>query len=145
MEFYSLNLFMRYAKDYGHRRIRDAGVTDTEHKLCVYLCFHSEVSQEAVANALKIDKTTVAKALLALEKKDLVRRERNPVNRRQYILTLTEKGRDAISDSLHIYDSWLDRVKSCLSEQEQRQFDEMCARMLERAKKLSEETQNEQL
>lgn len=139
MDFQNFSLFMKYAKEYGHSRIRDAGISDTEHKICAFLCFHSEVSQDHVAGALKIDKTTVAKALLSLEKKDFVSRERNPENRRKNILSITEKGKLAVSDLLYVYDAWFTDVLSCLSETELRQFEELCGRILTNAKKLSEE------
>jgi len=139
MDFQNFSLFMKYAREYGHSRIRDAGISDTEHIICAFLCFHSEVSQDYVAGALKMDKTTVAKALLSLEKKDFVCRERNPENRRKNSLSITEKGRLAVADLLHIYDSWLADVMSCLSEKEQAQFGSYCVRILENAEKLSEE------
>ena len=139
MDFQNFSLFTKYAKEYGHSRIRDAGISDTEHKICAFLCFHSEVSQDHVAGALKIDKTTVAKALLSLEKKDFVSRERNPENRRKNILSITEKGKLAVADLLYVYDAWFTDVLSCLSETELRQFEELCGRILTNAKKLSEE------
>jgi len=139
MDFRNFSLFMKYAKEYGHSRIRDAGISDTEHKICAFLCFHSEVSQDHVAGALMMDKTTVAKSLLSLEKKDFIHRERDSENRRKNLLSITEKGRLAVADLLHVYDSWLTDVMSCLSEKEQAQFDGCCVRILENAKKLSEE------
>ena len=134
LDYHTISLIMKYAKDYGHARIRDAGISDTEHKICAFLYFHSDVSQDHVADALMMDKTTVAKALLSLEKKEFINRVRNPENRRKNVLTITDMGKVAISDILHIYDAWLENVLSCLSEEERRQFSGFCERLLEKAK-----------
>lgn len=143
MDFQSFNLILKYAKDYGHRRIRDAGVSDTEHKICTFLYFHSAVSQDAVASALMMDKTTVAKALLSLEKKDCVSRIRNPNNRRENVLSITEKGKNRIAEVLDVYDKWLENVMACLSETEQELFFSFYKRILNNAKLISEEKKNE--
>ena len=63
MEFSKLNMLIKLGREFGHEQIRDAGFSDTEHAICTFLCFHDQVSQDMIANALLLDKTTVAKAL----------------------------------------------------------------------------------
>lgn len=92
-----------------------------------------------VANALMLDKTTVAKALVSLEERGLIKRIRNPENRRRNILTITDKGKEAIIDIIGIYDEWLAKVESCLSDQEKEQFHSYCQRLLEKAKEINEQ------
>lgn len=145
MNFHTLSRIVKYAKEYGHRRIRDTGVSDTEHKICSFLYFHSEVSQDTVAYALMMDKTTVAKALLSLEKKDCICRIRNPENRRKNMLSITDKGKETIGEVMDIYDNWLKSVLSCLTQEEQKQYFMYSERILEKAKQVSEENLNEQL
>ncbi len=139
MDFNSISLLSQFAKEYGHARIREAGVTDTEHKICTFLYFHSGSYQDLIANALMLDKTTVAKALVSLETRGLILRSQNPANRRKNILTITDEGKAAIADIVHIYDEWLMRISACLSPEEQQRFDEYCSRLLAAAKKISEE------
>ena len=69
MDFNTLNLLGKYAKEYSHAKVRCAGVSDTEHLICTFLYYHSNVSQDTIAKSLKLDKTTVAKALVLLEEK----------------------------------------------------------------------------
>ena len=145
MEYQKLSHIVKFAKEYGHNQIRDAGISDTEHRICTFLYFHSEVSQDTVASALMMDKTTVAKALLSLEKKGYITRQRDLQNRRKNILCITEEGSKTIADISDIYDRWLEGVISCLSEREQNKFFEYCERILENAKKISEESKHEQL
>ncbi len=139
MDFSTINLLSRYAKEYGHAEIREAGITDTEHRICTFIHFHSDVYQDMVANALMLDKTTVAKALLSLEERGLIQRIRNPDNRRKNILTITDAGKETIMDIVGIYDEWLERVESCLSGPEKEEFHGYCLRLLERAKEINED------
>ncbi len=139
MDFSEIHLLSRYAKEYGHVAIREAGITETEHRICTFIHFHSNVYQDLVANALMLDKTTVAKALVSLEERGLIERFRNPENRRKNILTITELGKEAIGDVIGIYDEWLEKVESCLSDQEREQFHSYCRRLLDKAKEINEQ------
>ena len=75
MVFSKLNMLLKLGRDFGHEQIRDAGFSDTEHAICTFLCFHDQVSQDMIANALMLDKTTVAKALRSMAEKELIQRE----------------------------------------------------------------------
>jgi DNA-binding MarR family transcriptional regulator len=52
----------------------------------------SLVSQQAIGEALRIDRTTMVSLIDALERFRLVRRERNPADRRAYSIRLTAEG-----------------------------------------------------
>ncbi|MDD3242385.1 MAG: MarR family transcriptional regulator [Eubacteriales bacterium] len=139
MDFHQVNLLCRYAREYGHSRIRDAGVSDTEHQICAFLYAHEELSQDDVAGALLLDKTTVAKALHSLESRRLITRRPNPENRRKNLLYLTEAGKTAIADVVHVYDEWLARISACLTPREQQLFDEYVQRLLTASKNMIQE------
>lgn len=137
MDFNTISLLLKYAKGYGHAKIREAGVSDTEHKICAFLYFHSDAYQDMIANSLMLDKTTVAKAILSLEERGLISRLQNPDNRRKNILNITDAGKEKISDVVGIYDEWLEKIEFCLSDAEKKQFHDYCIRLLERAKEIS--------
>jgi len=139
MNFYNLHLLHRYAKVVGHSQIKKMGMSDTEFMICTYLIGHFEASQDDVAEALKFDKATVARALSSLEKKGYVERSINSVNRRKYILSLTQMGKERIAEIADIYDVWIRKISSCLTEHEQRQFDEYCKRLLTASEELYKE------
>ena len=139
MNFHNMNLLMKYAKAYGHERIRGLGMSDTEHTICTFLFGHAGVSQDDVADALRLDKTTVARALLTLEDKRMVVKRQNPENKRKNLLYLTDAGRESIADVVGLYDRWLFDISTCLTPSEQAQFDEYCARLLEAAKAAADE------
>ena len=139
MNFNQLNMLIALGREYGHAAIRDSGVSDTGHRICTFLHFHGEVSQDTVACALMLDKTTVAKAISAMEKKGLVTRAPDPRNRRRNILCITDAGRETIRDSVDIYDRWLDTVCGCLTAQEQCQLNAMHERLTAYALQLRHE------
>ena len=139
MEFSKLSMLIKLGRDFGHEQIRDAGFSDTEHAICTFLCFHNQVSQDMIANALMLDKTTVAKALRTMEEKQLIQREQDTSNRRKNSICVTEAGRASVSASMHIYDNWFSSVCACLSESEQRQLEHSIDTMIACALQLREE------
>ncbi|NLT40265.1 MAG: winged helix-turn-helix transcriptional regulator [Clostridiales bacterium] len=136
MDFNTISLLLKHAKGYGHAKIREAGVSDTEHKICTFLYFHSDAYQDMIADSLMLDKTTVAKAIQSLEERGLIKRVQNPHNRRRNILNITDAGKETILDVVGIYDEWLEKIESCLTEAEREQFHDFCARLLEKAKEI---------
>jgi len=136
MNFSKLNMLLKLGREFGHEQIRDAGFSDTEHGICTFLCFHDEVSQDMIASALLLDKTTVAKALSSLEGKGFVRREQNERNKRQNIIRISDAGKVSVSTSMHIYDEWFSRVSDCLSEAERKQLDDSMQKLIDRALEL---------
>ena len=131
MRFAQLNMIIRLGREFGHEQIRDAGFTDTEHAICTFLCFHEHVSQDYISNALMLDKTTIAKALSTMERKGLITRAQNEQNRRENIITITGSGRESVSESIDVYDTWLGEICSCLSAEESNQLDSFLTRMMD--------------
>ncbi len=139
MDFSKLYALTKYAKIYGHHQFKKIGVSDTEHLICAFVFGHSNASQDDVAEALKLDKTTVARALLTLEKKGYVERTPNPENRRKNIIYITELGKENISDVINIYDTWLDKISKALEPEEWEQFEDYCQRLLSVAEQVNKE------
>ena len=143
MQFSKLSMLIKLGREFGHEQIRDAGFSDTEHAICAFLCFHDQVSQDMIANALMLDKTTVAKALNSMESKGLVAREQDGQNRRRNRIRITDTGKTSVSNSMHIYDTWFSEVCSSLSEAEQQQFDDSISKLIDAALLLKEQNKNQ--
>lgn len=131
-----LNLLLRMGNEFSHRRVRPTGLSDTECKLCSYIGGHDGCSQDEAGQKLGIDKTTVTKALQALEDKGMVVRKTFDLDRRRKMLTLTEKGRQAIMGVAGLHEEWFARIFSCLNAEEQHTFEDCCRRLLDEAEKL---------
>ena len=137
MDYQTLNLLFRCSKTFSHEKIRMQELTDTECMICSYIFSHEACSQDDVSVALKTDKTTIGKALMSLENKACVVRTQDGSDKRIKRLSLTEVGRGKVADLLDIHNNWLREIMTCLSEEEQKQFENCCERLLSAAEKLT--------
>ena len=137
MDYQILNLLFRCNKEFSHEKIRKQELSDTECMICSYIYSHENCSQDDVSVALKTDKTTVGKALASLEKKNCVVRTTDGADKRIKRLSLTENGREKVAELVDIHNNWLRDIMTCLSEEEQKQFENFCDRLLSAAEKLT--------
>ena len=137
MDYQILNLLFRCSKEFSHKKIRMQNLTDTECMICSYIHSHGSCSQDDVSVALKTDKTTVGKALASLESKDCVKRTQDEADKRIKRLSLTDVGREKVSELIDIHNDWLRDIMTCLSPEEQKQFENYCERLLAAAEKLA--------
>ena len=136
MEYQTLNLLFRCGKEFSHEKIRRQELSDTECMICSYIHSHENCSQDDVSAALKTDKTTVGKALASLERKRCVSRTQDPADKRIKRLSLTDAGQEKVAKLLDIHNNWLRDIMTCLSPEEQKQFENTCERLLAAAEKL---------
>ena len=139
MDFQLLNALMKMTKGFAHRQIREDGFNDTECMICSYVYAHENCSQDEVAKALCMDKTTVTKSIQVLEKMGVLLRVSDKVDKRRNVLNLTEAGKEKCSGILHIHDEWISKVMEELNEEEQKQFESYCRRLISAAKRIQEE------
>ena len=144
MDYQILNLLFRCNKEFSHEKIRKQELSDTECMICSYIYSHENCSQDDVSVALKTDKTTVGKALVSLENKACVVRTQDASDKRIKRLALTDLGREKVSELIDIHDGWLRDIMTCLSEEEQKQFENYCERLLAAAEKLTDNGGNDQ-
>ena len=138
MDYQTLNLLFRCSKEFSHEKIKLQEFSDTECMICSYIYSHGNCSQEDVSAALKADKTTVGKALAALERKQCVVRCVDEEDKRVRRLSLTDTGRERVSKLVNLHNNWLAEIMKCLSENEQKQFEKYCGMLLDAAEKLSQ-------
>ena len=136
MDYRTLDLLFRCGREFSHRKIRRQDLSDTECMICSYIFSRENCSQDDVSAALRVDKTTVGKALVSLEKKNCVVRRQDAADRRIKRIELTGAGREKVAELVDIHDSWLREVMTCLSEEEKAQFENLCGRLLAAAEKL---------
>ncbi len=137
MDFQTLNLLFRCNKEFSHDKIRRQELSDTECMICSYIYSHENCSQDDVSVALKTDKTTVGKALMSLEKKNCVLRLQDAADKRVKRLSLTDTGREKIAALANLHNNWLEKILTCLSPEEQEQFENYCERLLAAAEQLT--------
>lgn len=138
MELNSLELLFRFAAEFSHRSLPARELGNTEYMICSFIAANSGCSQEDAAKGLRIDKTTVGKALQTLEEKGCITRARDNTDRRVKRLELTEEGRARVERLAMIHRDWLTKVFGCLTQEEQSAFDDSLRRLLAAAEELSD-------
>ena len=136
MDYQTLNLLFRCNKEFSHEKIRMQELSDTECMICSYIYSHKSCSQDDVSVALKTDKTTVGKALASLEKKNCVVRNQDTEDKRFKRLSLTADGHKKVSELVDIHNNWLNEIMKCLTEDEKKNFENYCDRLLNAAENL---------
>ncbi len=136
MDYQTLNLLFRCNKEFSHEKIRMQELSDTECMICSYIYSHKSCSQDDVSVALKTDKTTVGKALASLENKACVIREQDSSDKRIKRLSLTDTGHKKVSELVDIHNNWLNEIMKCLTDEEQKNFENYCKRLLNAAENL---------
>lgn len=144
MDYRTLHLLLRCGKEFSHAKLRMQELSETECMLCSYIFSNADCTQEAASTALKIDKTTAAKALLSLENKGYILRTKDAADKRVKRLRITQTGREKIASLVDIHNDWLSEILTVLSPQEQQQFESCCARLLAAAQALAEKRNTEE-
>jgi DNA-binding MarR family transcriptional regulator len=91
------------------------------------------LSQQAIGERLRIDRTTMVALIDELEQKGYVKRERNPDDRRAYTITLTSAGRRAQARAEKAVDVQALEFFGRLSEREREELHRLLARLVGRA------------
>ncbi|MGH3084746.1 MAG: MarR family winged helix-turn-helix transcriptional regulator [Gaiellaceae bacterium] len=92
----------------------------------------SSLSQQAIGERLRIDRTTMVSLIDDLERAGYVKRERNPADRRAYVISLTAAGRRAQARAEKAVDAHALHFFGPLSEAERQQLHGLLARLIER-------------
>jgi DNA-binding MarR family transcriptional regulator len=93
--------------------------------------FRPGIDQLRLANAIKLDRTTVAGVVLRLERKGLITREAAPRDRRSNVLTLTADGEKLLADLLPAADRAQRRLLAKLTPEQRRQFLDLMVRLVD--------------
>lgn len=87
-----ISVLHRQFQIYLNRELRDYDIQSSEYIFLVNLYEKDGVSQEKLSANLFIDKAATARVLQRLEKLGYVRRTRDPMDSRAYVVSLTEQG-----------------------------------------------------
>ena len=84
----------------------------------------------AVADCLQLSPSAASRAIDRLVRDGLIRREENPDDRRQKLITMTTAGQGLVGEMEAIFAEQQRRIVATLNEEEQGQFSGLLARML---------------
>ena len=118
--------------------IEKLGITGGQFQFLMGLAREDGITQEELANSFHMNESTIARALRKLEDAGMVQREVDKNNRRKKIITVTEKGRNAVDDVRNADENWEKRIQS-LSLDEKNKLKEMLRTLTMESMKLMHE------
>ena len=99
-------------------KMENMDITAGQFPFIAVLSNEEGITQDELAAHFHIDKGTVARALRKLEDKEYLFRKVDTLNRRRYLIYLTEKGRNAVPILINIEKEWENSMCSKFSELE---------------------------
>lgn len=100
-EFMSrFSIIHRQSSAYLDRQLKQHGITASRYTYILVICENPGVSQEEIAERLKIDKGSVARAIQQFEADGYITRYTAAEDKRQYRVHPTEKAR-ALYENIH--------------------------------------------
>lgn len=117
MKNYYVSIIRRGELTYIRGELEQFGLTPLEGRL-IRLLKECCYSQDELGEVLDIDKGRIARTIFSLEEKGLISREVNEKNRRQKIVSLTEKGVEVYGAICDIYEAWDDICYKGFTEEE---------------------------
>jgi DNA-binding MarR family transcriptional regulator len=101
---------------YVNDKMENMDITAGQFPFISVLSDEEGISQEELADHFHIDKGTVARALRKLEDNEYLFRKVDSLNRRRYLIYLTEKGRKAVPTLINIEKEWENSMCSKFSQ-----------------------------
>lgn len=106
-------------------KLSPLGLSSAKAMFLFCLYDHRQMSQVELCRSLDMDKSTVAKMLMRLEKDGFITKSVNPDDVRSYQVTLTDKAIALVPQAREIHKKWLDEITSKLTDLEKRNFFEL--------------------
>lgn len=117
MKNYYVSIIRRGELSYLRSELEAFGLIPLEGRLICLLKGRC-LMQEELAECLDLDKGRIARTISMLEEKGLVCRNTNDQNRRQKLVSLTEKGIEICERICEVYQAWNDICYQGFTEEE---------------------------
>jgi DNA-binding MarR family transcriptional regulator len=127
-----LFLASQAAQQLANERLSPLGITAREFGVLTLLARAGQLSQQAIGEQLRIDRTTMVAMIDALEQAGFARRERDSNDRRAYAVKLTSKGRARQRRGAEALDHARDEFFAPLSKREREQLLALLKRLVQR-------------
>lgn len=121
------NISLLYRKMNSMTNTRFSALNLSSSKAIFLLCIHDHkiMSQVEICRELEMDKSSVAKMLMRLEKDGFITKTANPEDTRSMLISLTDKADSLIPSAQAIVNGWVEESTSCLTDLERRNFYEL--------------------
>lgn len=111
------------------KKVEKTGIYRSQHRLLMILGKHPDSSQTALAAEMEISPAAVAVSLKKLERSGYISRQCNADDNRINHVVVTDKGKEAITESIRYFQEIEDAVFADFSEEELEQYSIFLKRM----------------
>ena len=137
----SLNVIGRCGALFRARRLPDTGVDPYNYFYLIHICRHPGLSQDALARALYVNKSSVTRHLSRLESAGLLTRTPSLEDRRVLLVDPTEKALEMLPFLREIGGDWLRALTDGFTEEETARFEALLCRAMENATRATGEVE----
>lgn len=113
-----ISLINRFAQGYFASRLKAYHIGPGQQAYLLTILPHESIMQDELARRLHVDKANVTRAIKGLVEQGYVTREQSDIDKRALLITLTEKGEQVRAEVEAIACSWIEKVRSSLSDEE---------------------------
>lgn len=137
----SLNVIGRCGALFRAERLKDTGIDPYNYFYLFHICRNPGISQDALARALYVNKSSVTRHLTHLEEAGFLTRTPDPDDRRMLLLHPTDKAKEILPFLREISRDWKNALTDGFTPEETAQFESLLTRVLENAKRAAEEVE----
>ena len=105
-----ISMIFRGQSIYLNHKLENFGINPSQLHFLFEIKHNREINQEKIASKCNMNKGSVARSIRKLEEKGLIEREIDDNNRRQNIISLTDRGEEVLEESKIILDKWENQI-----------------------------------
>ena len=125
----SISLLYRYAQSYFNMVLSPYNIGSGQYIFLLCLLENDGINQEQLANIVRVDKTTTARAVAKLIQEGYVTREKSPRDKRAYILHVTAAAKGLLKPMQDMQNAWNEELFQGFSPAEKKQTEELISRL----------------
>lgn len=118
-----ISITYRHSQIYFAKAFEALGLGSGQYMFVLCICENSGLTQDALAEEVAMNKSTVARAVSQLEKDGFIERKVNQEDKRIYNVFPTEKGMAIYPLIIAVLDTWNDLITEDLTEEEEKILD----------------------
>lgn len=122
-----------YREDY----LKEYGLSGIHHTYINWICRYPGITQEELAQAIFVNKSSVARQVAVLEKNDYVKRVESPDDKRKLLLYPTEKALEVQPVIKKMLNDWNAQLLADFAPDERKFLSEALAQVMDKAVALS--------
>ena len=129
--------------NYLNSKFKSLNINPTQLSFLFEIKCKKNINQHDLSTNCSIDKGVVARALRTLEEQGLVKREVDENNRRQNMLSLTEKGHETLEQAMIILDNWEKEVYKDITAEEKEMTHDVLKKISLKSFEMNQNLKNE--